>query len=97
MLLEKEFDAMAEFADAGNLAAIVECDTRLHGLLVEAGGRVRPAELWRALDGQMCALMWSSVELHGDAVSAKDRVLMAAPTKEQYLKPRSFHDNDDLG
>jgi DNA-binding GntR family transcriptional regulator len=35
--LEKELEGMAECAEAGDLAAIVECDKRLHGLLVEAG------------------------------------------------------------
>lgn len=109
--LEKELDAMAECVGAGDLAAIVECDTRLHGLLVEAGGRVRLTELWHALDGQMGALMRSSLEFQGgdlsevvtrhqmliDAIRTKDRVLMAAAIKEHYLNPRSFHDNDDRG
>jgi DNA-binding GntR family transcriptional regulator len=109
--MEKELDAMAECVDASDLAAIVECDTRLHGLLVEAGGRVRLAELWHSLDGQMGALMRSSLEFQGgdlsevvtrhrtliEAVRTKDRVLMAAAIKEHYLSPRSFHDNDDLG
>ncbi len=109
--LEKELDAMAECVGAGDLAAIVECDTRLHGLLVEAGGRVRLTELWHALDGQMGALMRSSLEFQGgdlsevvtrhqmliDAIRTKDRVLMAAGIKEHYLNPRSFHDNDDRG
>ena len=50
---------------AGDLAAIVESDTRLHGLLVEMGGRARLVELWHALDGQMGALMRSSLEFQG--------------------------------
>jgi GntR family transcriptional regulator, rspAB operon transcriptional repressor len=109
--LEKELDAMAESADAGDLAGIVECDTRLHGLLVEAGGRARLTELWHALDGQMGALMRSSLEFQGsdlsevvtrhrsliDDVATRDRVLIAAAIKNHYLNPRSFHDNDDLG
>ena len=109
--LEKELDAMAESADAGDLAAIVECDTRLHGLLVEAGGRARLTELWHSLDGQMGALMRSSLEFQGgdlsevvirhrsliDDVATKDRVLIAAAIKNHYLNPRSFHDNDDRG
>ena len=96
-------------ADAGDLAAIVECDTRLHGLLVEAGGRARLAELWHALDGQMGALMRSSLEFQGgdlsevvirhrqliDAVRTADRGVMAAAIKDHYLNPRSFHDHDD--
>jgi GntR family transcriptional regulator, rspAB operon transcriptional repressor len=107
--LEKELDAMAESADAGDLAGIVECDTRLHGLLVEAGGRARLTELWHALDGQMGALMRSSLEFQGsdlsevvtrhrsliDDVATRDRVLIAAAIKNHYLNPRSFHDNDD--
>lgn len=109
--MEKELDAMAESAGAGDLAAIVECDTRLHGLLVEAGGRARLAELWHALDGQMGALMRSSLEFQGsdlsevvtrhrmliDAVRTKDRVFMAAAIKDHYLSPDSFHDSDDRG
>jgi len=109
--LEKELDAMAESADAGDLAGIVECDTRLHGLLVEAGGRARLTELWHALDGQMGALMRSSLEFQGsdlsevvarhrtliDDVATRDRVLIAAAIKNHYLNPRSFHDNDDRG
>ncbi len=109
--LEKELDSMADSADAGDLAAIVECDTRLHGLLVEAGGRARLTELWHALDGQMGALMRSSLEFQGsdlsevvtrhrsliDAVATRDRVLMAAAIKNHYLNPRSFHDKDDRG
>ena len=106
--LEKELDAMAECVGAGDLAAIVECDTRLHGLLVEAGGRVRLTELWHELDGQMGALMRSSLEFQGgdlsdvvtrhrsliDSIRTKDRVLMAAAIKDHYLNPKSFYDND---
>jgi DNA-binding GntR family transcriptional regulator len=107
--LEKELDAMAESAGNGDLAAIVECDTRLHGLLVEAGGRARLTELWHSLDGQMGALMRSSLEFQGsdlsqvvarhrsliDSIRTKDRVLMAAAIKNHYLDPDSFHDKDN--
>jgi DNA-binding GntR family transcriptional regulator len=109
--LEKELDAMAECAGSCDMAGIVECDTRLHGLLVEAGSRARLAELWHALDGQMGALMRSSLEFQGgdlsevvsrhrsliDAIRTKDRVLMAAAIKNHYLSPQSFHDHDDRG
>jgi GntR family transcriptional regulator, rspAB operon transcriptional repressor len=102
---------MAECADAGDMAAIVECDTRLHGLLVEAGGRTRLAELWHSLDGQMGALMRSSIEFQGgdlsevvtrhgsfiEAIRTKDRDLMAAAINDHYLNPRSFLDDDDRG
>jgi DNA-binding GntR family transcriptional regulator len=109
--LEKELDAMAQSAESSDLAAIVECDTRLHGLLVEAGGRARLTELWHSLDGQMGALMRSSLEFQGgelsevvarhrsliDAIATKDRVLMAAAIKHHYLSPESFHDAEDRG
>ncbi len=109
--LEKELDAMAKSAEKGDLAAIVECDTSLHGLLVEAGGRARLTELWHALDGQMGALMRSSLEFQGgelsevvtrhrsliDAIRTNDRVLMAAAIKHHYLSPESFHDAGDRG
>jgi hypothetical protein len=73
---------MAECVDAGHLAAIVECDTRLHDLLVAAGSPVWLPELWHALDGQMGALMRPSFD---------------AAKKEHYLNPRLIHDNDDRG
>jgi DNA-binding GntR family transcriptional regulator len=107
--LDKELEAMAEAAGAGDLAAIVECDTRLHSLLVEAGGRTRLAELWHALDGQMGALMRSSLEFQGgdlsevvdrhqiliDAVRTADRAVLADAIREHYLSPRSFEHRDD--
>ncbi|HMH91443.1 MAG TPA: GntR family transcriptional regulator [Streptosporangiaceae bacterium] len=106
--LDKEMEVMSDAAAAGDLAAIVESDTRLHGLLVEAGGRARLSELWHSLDGQMGALMRSSLEFQGsdlsevvdrhktliDAVRGRDRAVLAGAIKEHYLSPRSFHDHD---
>ncbi len=40
----------------------MEADTAFHGLIVEAGGRLRLAQLWHQLDGQMGALMRSSLD-----------------------------------
>ena len=88
----------------GDLAEIVECDTRLHGVLVEAGGRARLAELWHSLDAQMGALMRSSIEIQGrglpdvvgrhrnliDAVSTRDMTLIAAALRDHYLNPTLF-------
>jgi DNA-binding GntR family transcriptional regulator len=102
--LDKELEAMAEAVAAGDLAEIVECDTRLHGVLVEAGGRARLAELWHSLDGQMGALMRSSIEIQGsdlpdvvgrhrnliDAVSTRDMTLIAAALRDHYLNPTLF-------
>lgn len=107
--LEKELAAMAEYAESYDMAAIVECDTRLHGLLVEAGGRGRITELWHTLDGQMGALMRSSLEFQGsdlsdvvtrhrsfiDAIRTRDRVLMMAAIKNHYLSPKPFAEGDD--
>lgn len=106
--LDKELEAMAEVAERGDMADIVESDTRLHSLLVEAGGRARLAELWHALDGQMGALIRSSLEFQGsdlsevverhrtlvDAVRTRDRDVMAEAIREHYLDPSTFHDHD---
>jgi DNA-binding GntR family transcriptional regulator len=106
--LDKELEAMAEVAERGDMADIVESDTRLHSLLVEAGGRARLAELWHALDGQMGALIRSSLEFQGsdlsevverhrvlvDAVRTRDPAVMAEAIKAHYLDPDTFHDHD---
>ena len=95
---------MTRAADAGDLAEAVECDTRLHGVLIEAGGRARLVELWHALDGQMGALMRSALEFQGGdltqvidrhrdliaAVATRDRTIIAAALKDHYLNPRTF-------
>ena len=99
--------AMAEAVAAGDLAEMVECDTRLHSVLVEAGGRGRLAELWHSLDGQMGALMRSSLEFQGGnltqaidrhrdlitAVATRDRAVIAAALKDHYLSPKTFADH----
>jgi len=92
----------------GDLAETVESDTRLHSLLVEAGGRARLAELWHSLDGQMGALMRSSIEFQGseladvvgrhrsliDAVRTRDMTLIAAALQDHYLNPGLFAENE---
>jgi GntR family transcriptional regulator, rspAB operon transcriptional repressor len=106
-LLGAELDAMVRAVKSGDLAEAVECDTRLHGVLVEAGGRTRLAELWHSLDGQMGALMRSSLEFQGgdlaqvidrhrsliEAVATRDRPVIAAALKDHYLNPKTFADN----
>jgi DNA-binding GntR family transcriptional regulator len=103
-----ELEAMAEAVAAGDLAETVESDTRLHSLLVEAGGRARLAELWHSLDGQMGALMRSSIEFQGseladvvgrhrsliDAVRTRDMTLIAAALQDHYLNPGLFAENE---
>jgi len=102
--LDKELVVMAEAVAAGDLAETVESDTRLHGLLVEAGGRARLAELWHSLDGQMGSLMRSSIEFQGsdlsdvvgrhrsliDAVGSRDLTQIAAALQDHYVNPRLF-------
>jgi DNA-binding GntR family transcriptional regulator len=106
--LDKELEAMAEVAERGDMAEIVESDTRLHSLLVEASGRARLAELWHALDAQMGALIRSSLEFQGsdlsevvdrhrvlvDAVRTRDRAVLAEAIKDHYLSPDSFREHD---
>jgi GntR family transcriptional regulator, rspAB operon transcriptional repressor len=107
--LGSELDAMAEAVAAGDLAETVESDTRLHSLLVEAGGRARLAELWHSLDGQMGALMRSSIEFQGteladvvgrhrsliDAVRTRDSTLITAALQDHYLHPVFFGENEE--
>jgi DNA-binding GntR family transcriptional regulator len=107
--LGHELEAMAVAVGAGDLAETVESDTRLHSLLVEAGGRARLAELWHSLDGQMGALMRSSIEFQGteladvvgrhrsliDAVRTRDSTLIAAALQDHYLHPVFFGENEE--
>ena len=109
--LDKELDAMAESALAGDLAATVECDTRLHSLIVEAGGRTRLAELWHSLDGQMGALIRSSIEFQGgdlsevvsrhrtlvQVIGTGDKILIAAAIRDHYLNPSPLEEVADEG
>jgi DNA-binding GntR family transcriptional regulator len=102
--LGTELDAMVRAVDGGDLAEAVECDTRLHSVLVEAGGRGRLVELWHSLDGQMGALMRSSLEFQGGdltqavdrhrsliaAVATRDKITIAAALKDHYLNPKTF-------
>jgi GntR family transcriptional regulator, rspAB operon transcriptional repressor len=104
--LGTELDAMVRAVDGGDLAEAVECDTRLHSVLVEAGGRARLTELWHSLDGQMGALMRSSLEFQGGnltqavdrhrsliaAVATRDTSIIAAALKDHYLNPKTFAD-----
>ncbi len=60
--LEQELAGMEAAAERADLEALVEADTRLHGVLVQAGGGRKVVELWHGLDGQMGSLMRTSVE-----------------------------------
>jgi DNA-binding GntR family transcriptional regulator len=55
-------EEMEQAARSGDMAAIVDLDTRYHGRIVENSGKSRLGDLWSTLDGQMGALMRSSME-----------------------------------
>jgi DNA-binding GntR family transcriptional regulator len=88
-------------ADKGDLAGIVEADTDLHRLIVAAAGHPRLVELWSTMNGQMGALMRSSLERqhidlseavnrHSKLVRAfrrKDPQSAVAALREHYLDP----------
>ncbi len=93
-------DRMALAAAQGDLAALVDLDTEYHGCIVRESGKRRLAGLWATLNGQMGALMRSSMEdQHIDLLEAKrrhvdltevirggDRAAIAAKLNEHYLR-----------
>jgi DNA-binding GntR family transcriptional regulator len=79
--LRQALEQMAADAQADDLDAVVDCDTRFHALLIEVSGRHRLKDLWSMLNSQMGALMRSSLERQGitlaDAVE-RHQVLLDA-------------------
>ena len=87
--------------DKGDLGGIVEADTELHRLIVQAGNHPRVIEMWSTLNGQMGALMRSSLDRQGiDMVEAvqrhtklltafkrKDPAVALAALRLHYLEP----------
>jgi DNA-binding GntR family transcriptional regulator len=55
-------ESMEQAARTGDLAAIVDLDTSYHGCIVHVSDKRRLAGLWSTLDGQMGAVMRSSME-----------------------------------
>ena len=88
-------------AENEDVAAIVGLDTDLHRLIVEASGHPRVVELWSTLNGQMGALMRSSLDhqamelhetaaLHARLLTAfrrKDPAIALAALRDHYLSP----------
>ena len=97
--LEDALQDMAAAAAKGDLEAIVEADTRLHGVVVTRGGGHRVVVLWHGLDGQMGSLMRSSLERQGidlgeavdrhrlliDAFATRRRPTIVRAIREHYL------------
>jgi DNA-binding GntR family transcriptional regulator len=79
--LRKALEEMEAGANADDLDAVVDSDTKFHALLVDVSGRRRLKDLWSILNSQMGALMRSSVERQGigldDAVE-RHRILLEA-------------------
>lgn len=95
--VDKELHEMQAAAAAGDVAVIIEVDTRLHGLIVEAGGRARVSDLWHALDGQMGSLMRSSLDRQGidlfEAVNRHRVLLEALRTRRRSVIGRAIKDH----
>jgi DNA-binding GntR family transcriptional regulator len=97
--LKRELEAMEIAAASNDMQAAVEADTRFHGLLIEAGHRPRLGQLWHTLDGQMGALMRSSIERqHSDladlakrhidltrTIATRDPELIELALREHYI------------
>ena len=63
--MEDALATMQAAAKAGDLSALVQADTDLHGQVVTAAGLPLLFDLWQGLNGQMAALMLSSLDRQG--------------------------------
>ncbi len=82
-------------ADKGDLAGIVEGDTEFHRLIVQAGGHPRLVEMWSTLNGQMGALMRSSLDRQGidmtEAVQRHTKLVTAFRRKDPAVAKAALH------
>ena len=97
--LRSALERMAAAAEADDMDALVECDTRFHELLLDTSGRRRLKDLWSMLNSQMGALMRSEIERQGidlaeaverhrtflDAVEKGDITELRAAVHDHYL------------
>ena len=99
--VEKELDEMQAAAEVGDVAAIVEVDTRLHGLIVEAGGRpgCRTCGIPRRADGLADALFLGppahrpprgggQAPMLLDALGTRRPRVIERAIKDHYVAPR---------
>ncbi|MDQ1735156.1 MAG: hypothetical protein QOH56_1407 [Pseudonocardiales bacterium] len=84
-------------ADKGDLAGIVEADIDLHRLIVQASGHPRLVEMWSTLNGQMGALMRSSLDRQGidmaEAVLRHTKLINAFRRKDPGVAKAALHDH----
>lgn len=97
--LQAALEQMSAAAQADDMDALVECDTRFHELLVGVSGRHRLKDLWSMLNSQMGALMRAEIERQGlelsdaaqrhqvllDAVREGDLARLRAEVRNHYL------------
>lgn len=60
--MDATLTVMRRCADRGDVAGLIAVDTDLHRLVVESSGHPLLADLWASLNGQMGALMRSSLD-----------------------------------
>jgi DNA-binding GntR family transcriptional regulator len=98
--MQEVAERMGSAAESGDLAALVDLDTEFHACVVRASGKNRLGGLWATLNGQMGALMRSSMEdQHIDLLEAqrrhldltevlrgRDRVAISHKLYEHYLR-----------
>jgi DNA-binding GntR family transcriptional regulator len=84
-------------ADKEDLAGIVEADTAFHRLIVEAGNHPRILEMWSTLNGQMGALMRSSLDRQGigmaETVQLHTKLLNAFRRKDPAVAMTALHNH----
>ena len=98
--MDEVLQVMNLCAAKGDLAGMVEADTDLHRVVVEASGHPLIVEMWAGLNGQMGALMRSSldrqrieldetVRRHAELIAAfRDQPVAAvdAALREHYIR-----------
>jgi DNA-binding GntR family transcriptional regulator len=106
--LQAALEQMSAAAQADDMDALVESDTRFHELLVGVSGRSRLKDLWSMLNSQMGALMRAEIERQGidladaaqrhltllEAVSAGDLPRLRQEVRDHYMV--GFPDRDAL-
>ena len=99
--MTKVLHVMDQCCAHGDLAGLVEADTDLHRVVVEASGHPLIVDMWAGLNGQMGALMRSSldrqhidlaetVRRHADLITAfrdAPAAAVAVALRDHYLKP----------